>query len=144
MRNRFLALFASLAAFCLFVIAFFDLFSLGSGTCGALADQLWFNCWVARLFRSLTGWPINVAAAVVDCLLAVLALASALAIARRGFHDLLETSPKPNGYAGFLIPLAIGAGCGVLVHFDGATYWDSFGFGLCMFALAGWGLSRDL
>ncbi|MBK8337430.1 MAG: hypothetical protein IPL03_12995 [Sterolibacteriaceae bacterium] len=142
MRDRFLVLLASLAAFCLFVIAFFDL--LGRGTCGALADQLWSNCWGVLLFRSLTGWPTNVAAAVVDCLLAALALASALAIARRGFDEPVETPPNPKGYAGFLIPLAIGAGVGVYVRLDGATYWDSIGFGLFIFALAGWGLWRDL
>ena len=96
------------------------------------------------LFRSLTGWPTNVAAAVADCLLAALALASALAIARRGFDEPVETPPNPKGYAGFLIPLAIGAGVGVYVRLDGATYWDSIGFGLFIFALAGWGLWRDL
>jgi hypothetical protein len=49
----------------MFIIGFVDLASLGTGTCGAIAEKLIVNCWGVRLLRSITNWPTNVASAVI-------------------------------------------------------------------------------
>lgn len=66
-------------AFGMFIIGVLDLTGQGSGTCGAMADQLFVNCWGTRLLRSITGWPTNIAAAAGDFMYVVLALVLAMA-----------------------------------------------------------------
>jgi len=58
----------------LFIIGLWDLFSLSVGTCGAMGDALPVVCWGARLLRTITGWPLNVTAAIDNFLLAAISL----------------------------------------------------------------------
>jgi len=140
-RQRLLILLCSVAALGLVVVAVVDLFSLGPGTCGPLAQGLWPNCWGARLLRSLTGWPTNIAAALADVLFAVLAVVLAFATARKSYDEPVQTKPAPRGHAGLLVPLAMGVGAGLLVRMNGSSYWDAFVFGLFACAYVGlWSL----
>ena len=84
MRDRLYTALLLASAFGMFIIGAIDLLSLGTGTCGAMADQLAVNCWGTRLLRTITGLPTNIAAAVGDFCYGVLALALALIRNREG------------------------------------------------------------
>lgn len=78
MKNRLSSVILITVALGMFIIGVVDLTAQGSGTCGAMADQLFVNCWGTRLLRSITGWPTNIAATASDFLYGVLALVLAM------------------------------------------------------------------
>ena len=136
-----------LVAFGMFVIGMSDLLSLAVGTCGANADRLWINCWEARLIRSLTGWPTNVAAATADFAFALLALVLGLANARGGSDDEpIEVSPPAPRYrhAWWLVPLVVGICGAVIVRLNGVSYSGAFELGLLFSGITIMFFGRDL
>jgi hypothetical protein len=144
MTDRLRVTICFLVAFCMFVVAIFDLFSLGPGICATSADKMAFNCAGVRLLRSITGWPTNVAAAITDCFYVAIALLAARLNSREGFPEDLDTPAPSKGHAWWLVPLAAGCVAGLIVRFNGASYGDALGFGLFMVAFSGWSLRRYL
>lgn len=148
MKTRFLVLQMFLVAFGMVVVCLVDLFSLGAGTCGTMADSLRFNCWEVRLIRSVTGWPTNVAAAAADFSFALLMLAIGFAITRADLEDPIEAPPAPPPsrwrHAWWVVPLAAGICAAALLRYKGASPLMAFGFGAMFSGVIGRNFGRYL